>query len=429
MPAQPTTGQPTTGQHRTASGVSVRAADAWVSALSNLVAVRSPLSGQLAERLTIRQDLSRAQRVRLDRLVPWARQLAEPAPVPRLRSGEIPFAVLGYRTPDYEAASRNIGDWVQTIAMMSHVIRRPDVRFTGDDEVAGLFNRLRSRMPAGSRIDGPSGTLRLVEVNRDASWYDSLPEPTWAFVFGWYFKLPFGRHPEFWLNPRIIPIFLSFHISRGDQLSDKAYDYLREHAPIGCRDWPTVRILRGRGIPAYFSGCVTTTIGSLFPPVHPDRTKPVAYVDVEPPQDAAGVVALRSLDNALRELPLAESLGRAVRRQYAYRSRYSRIVTSRLHTLLPALSCGLSVDWRPRDPNDRRFEGLAGPTAEPMDEMAARVSGIARVVLDAILTGRSKSEVYARYRDEVAEEVAVAELRLSAEEQSRQPFGRPAAGL
>jgi len=429
MPEPHTTGQHRTGQHGTGPGVSVRASNAWISALSNLVAVRSPLSGPLAERLATRQDFSPAQRIRLDRLVPWARQLADPAPVPPLRSGEIPFGVLGYRTPDYDAASRNIGDWVQTVAMMSHVIRRPDVRFTGDDEVAGLFNRLRSRMPSASRIDGPSGTLRLVEVNRDASWYDSLPEATWAFVFGWYFKLPFGRHPEFPLNPRIIPIFLSFHISRGDQLSDQAYDHLREHAPIGCRDWPTVRILRGRGIPAYFSGCVTTTIGSLFPPVSPDPTKPVAYVDVEPPQDDPGVVALHSLDNDLRELPLAESLGRAVRRQYAYRSKYSRIVTSRLHTLLPALSCGLSVDWRPRNPDDRRFEGLAGPTAEPMDEMAARVSRVARVVLDAILAGGSKSEVYARYRDEVAAEVAVAELRLSAEEQSDAPLGRSAARL
>lgn len=396
--------------------VSVRASDAWITALSNLVASRSSLSGRLAERLATRTEFSSAQRTKLERLLPWARLIADPAPVPQLQPGEIPFGVLGYRTPDYEAASRNIGDWVQTIAMMSHVIRRPDVQFTGEADVAGLFNRLRSRMPAGSRIPGPSGTLHLVEINRDASWYDSLPQDTWAFIFGWYFKLPFGRHPEFPLNSRIIPIFLSFHMSRGDQLSDEAYDYLREHAPIGCRDWPTVRILKAKGIPAYFSGCVTTTIGSLFSRVEPDPTKPVAYVDVKPPDDAKNVVTLQNLDNSLRELPIAESLGMAVRRMYAYRSKYSRIVTSRLHTLLPSLSCGLTVDWQPKDPNDRRFEGLAGPTAEPMDEMAARVSRIAKVVLDAILSGGSKAEVYAIYRDEVAGEVDATAKRLAADE-------------
>ncbi|SDT47333.1 glycosyltransferase family protein [Microlunatus soli] len=400
------------------TAVSARASDAWITALSNLVAVRSPLSGPLAERLAGRAELTKTQRVRLERLRPWAGRITNPPPARDVPPGEISFGVLGYRAADYVAASRNIGDWVQTLAMMSHLVRRPDVRLTGQADLAKLFTGLQSSVPDDRRIDGPSSTVHLVEFNRDASSYDSLPSDTWAFVFGWYFKLPFGRHPEFPLNPRIIPIFLSFHVSRGDQLSDLAFDYLRAHAPIGCRDWFTVRLLRSRGIPAYFSGCVTTTVGSLFPPVAPDPSKPVAYVDVAAPADddqTGDAVEVTNLINGLRDKPLAGSLTDAITRLNSYRNDYSRIVTSRLHTLLPSLACGLTVDWQPKDPDDRRFEGLAGPTAEPLGDMAARVSRIAKVALDAILAGKSKSDVYAVYRDEVAADLDATDKHLAAD--------------
>lgn len=397
-----------------ASPVSQRASDAWITTLSNLVAVRSPLSGQLAERLVGRHDFTPTQRVKLERLVPWARRIADPAVASDLPPDEIAFGVLGYRAADYVAASRNIGDWVQTLAMTSHLVRRPNVRLTGQPDLVDFFERLRSRVPDDRRIDGPAGTVHLVEFNRDASSYDPVPQNTWAFVYGWNFKRPFGRHPEFPLHPNINPIFLSFHMSRGDQLSDKAYDYLRDHAPIGCRDWFTVRLLVEKGIPAYFSGCVTTTIGSLFAPIAPDPGKPIAYVDVEPPDDAKDPVTLTNLINNLRDKPLAAALVDTVRRLDSYRNDYSMITTSRLHTLLPALSCGLTVHWQPKIPDDRRFDGLAGPTAEPLGDMASRVSRIAKVVLDAILSGRPKAEVYSIYRAEVADEVYATAAKLSA---------------
>lgn len=406
---------PQDGPAAPGSQTSEQAVDAWLFALQNLVAARSPLTGRLYRRLAERTEYTPQQRVRLERLAPWAERIASPAPAPAVAADEIPFGIIGYGAPDYAQASRNVGDWVQTVAMTSHIVRRPDVKLAGDRELVGVLEELRAGVPSENLIEGPAGTLKLVEVNRDASAYDSIPPGTWAIVFGWFMKTPFGRKAPFPLNDRIRPIFLSFHISRADFLRPEVVEYLRANGPVGCRDWYTTRLLSEAGVPAYFSGCVTTTVGRLFPPHVEDPTKPVAYVDVKVPDDAGDVVTLTNLDNSLRNGTLVHGLKAAIHRLGEYRNDFSKVVTSRLHTLLPSWSLGVPVEWQPGDPNDRRFGGLAGPTAEPREQMAARISEIARVILDAILAGKSEEDVYATYRAEVAKDVAATAARLEAE--------------
>ena len=43
-------------------------------------------------------------------------------------------------------------------------------------------------------------------------------------------------------------------------LQGKNLEYLKEHEPIGCRDYYTVGLLKEKGIDAYFSGCMTLTL-------------------------------------------------------------------------------------------------------------------------------------------------------------------------
>jgi SAM-dependent methyltransferase len=382
--------------------------EAWLATLSRLVSVKSKLASDLTQRLAARTDLTPAQR---ERLLGVESSAQEQTVVP---VSEITFGVMNYRTPDPKASSRNIGDWVQTISMMSHLVRRPDVQLTGDARLVEVFEEIRSRIPVSNRIDGPTAKVRLVEFNRDATLDDALPEHTWAFVFGWFMKSLFGNPPQFPLNANISPLFLSLHISRADFLTPAAVEYLRAHGPVGCRDWHTVRLLLAQDVPAYFSGCVTTTIGSLFPPAVADPTKPVAFVDVEPPQGQAGAVRVKNLQNDLRVRPLDEGLADAVQRIEEFRTRYSRIVTSRLHAYLPSWSCGVDVEWRPEREYDVRFEGLVGPSAEPRDPMRNRIGQIARVLLDAVLGGKTRDEIYAIYRDEVAADLAYAPKGLVA---------------
>lgn len=80
---------------------------------------------------------------------------------------------------------------------------------------------------------------------------------------GWYM-----HHPEHWPpSKKIRPLFVAFHLSSLAQeklLSAEGINYLRKHAPIGCRDSNTVSLLRDRGIESYFSGCLTLTLDEKY---------------------------------------------------------------------------------------------------------------------------------------------------------------------
>ena len=63
----------------------------------------------------------------------------------------------------------------------------------------------------------------------------------------------------------IEPLFVSFHMNNTAapyMLTEAGVEYLKKHEPIGCRDQYTADILKGKGIDAYFTGCLTTTLDS-----------------------------------------------------------------------------------------------------------------------------------------------------------------------
>lgn len=65
----------------------------------------------------------------------------------------------------------------------------------------------------------------------------------------------------------IHPLLVSMHISplREEQLlCAKGVEFLKKYSPIGCRDRYTEKLLLSRGIPAYFSACVTLTLGNKY---------------------------------------------------------------------------------------------------------------------------------------------------------------------
>lgn len=80
---------------------------------------------------------------------------------------------------------------------------------------------------------------------------------------GWYM-----HNPENWPpSAKIVPLYVSFHLTKEaleNMLNDQGISYLKEHEPIGCRDHFTESELLARGINAYFSGCMTLTLGYSF---------------------------------------------------------------------------------------------------------------------------------------------------------------------
>jgi hypothetical protein len=126
----------------------------------------------------------------------------------------------------------NLGDYVQSLAAKQYLPR-----------VDCLLNR--------ERLGAYNGPEAKIILN------------------GW-----FTHQPETWVpSPRLHPLFVSFHVNQSAAsriLSPAGVEYLRNHAPIGCRDHETVQCLLRHGIDARFTGCLTLTLsGFRFP--HPSR--------------------------------------------------------------------------------------------------------------------------------------------------------------
>jgi hypothetical protein len=342
-----------------------------------------------------------------------ARSDRVPEPVPE---GQVAFAVLDYKQPDLRQVSANVGDYVQTLASIGHVVRHQDVRFHG--ELAEEMVRLQARVRPEHRLRGVDADLRVLRVNRDASSLDAVPEGTWLLGFGWYMHSWFRVHWDFPFHPNLRPVFVSFHVNHKESLEGESLDYLRRHAPVGCRDWTTVHLLLDHGVPAFFSGCLTTTVDMLFPG---DRTAeaaaPVALVDLVPGTEPTGVtgptVTVHHSGIGVRGAGFRANLRLAVRVLESYRRDFSSVVTSRLHCYLPVRALGVPVDFRPKDPDDIRFDGLAGTSDEEFAAMQEGLRTKLAAVLGAILGGEDEAAVREVWADVCAADVAEAQRRHS----------------
>jgi hypothetical protein len=348
----------------------------------------------------------------LERWIARARADHEPGPVPE---GQVAVAVLDYKLPDYRRASANVGDYIQTVASLGHLVRHPDLRFNGDADLAAQLTALQARVRPDDRRAGVKRDVTAVAVNRDASSLDAIPEGTWMLAFGWYMHDWFRVRYDFPFHPHLRPLFVSFHVNRPQVLSEEGVAYLRKHAPIGCRDWATVHRLLGLEIPAFFSGCLTSTVALLFPgtPPRPAAEAPVALVDLPPgtePPNGRDSTRLSHASAAVREAGLPANIGRAVETLEAYRRDFSAVLTSRLHCYLPSRALGVDVEFQPKREEDTRFEGLIGIDDAAFEAMDRGIRQKLEVVLGSILRGDDEQTVRATWRDICAPDVEAARL-------------------
>ncbi|BAX82637.1 polysaccharide pyruvyl transferase family protein [Labilibaculum antarcticum] len=99
-----------------------------------------------------------------------------------------------------------------------------------------------------------------VFINREKLFHYSGEEVK-LILNGWFTHNLFNWVP----SKKIHPLFISFHLNSSAApflLNEKSIAYLKEHEPIGCRDKYTVKLLKERGVEAYFSGCLTLTLDS-----------------------------------------------------------------------------------------------------------------------------------------------------------------------
>ena len=148
--------------------------------------------------------------------------------------------ILAYSAPKGEEWANNIGDYVQGLAANQFMHTSEWV----DREQLHVYN----------------GKLSKVIMN------------------GWFMEEPLHFPP----SEKIVPLFVSFHINpkiADRMLSPASVAYLRDHAPIGCRDEETVKILQRHGIPAYFSACLTLTLGHTYRANREEDRKGICFVD------------------------------------------------------------------------------------------------------------------------------------------------------
>lgn len=358
-------------------------------------------------------DCDPALVVNRDWLRHWVSASADARSAARARDGAISFAVMDYGHPGRARASANIGDHVQSLAALGHLVRHQRISYSGPQDLVDLVQQLRGRVRPERQSDEVEGKVQLLHVDRDASSYSEIPPDTWTLGFGWFMHPIFEMRYDFPFHPNLLPIFVSFHCSKRGLLTDEAIDYLKRFAPIGCRDWTTVDVLLSVDVPAFFSGCMTTTVSTLFPdtPERPGPDSRVAYVDVEASAVPLDAPVYRHSDDAIRFRSFSANTYDAVKLLETYRRKHPGLVTSRLHCYLPGRSIGVPVDFQPGNRSDPRFAGLIDITDDEFDRMRGDLNAKLGQVLTAILSGQPSDDVFALWRQLNAADVEAAVQR------------------
>ena len=366
---------------------------------------------RLSEEPTPRPQLSRQS----EWLDPWVSSEPSSATLPRR---EVPtFAVIDYGHPGMNRASANIGDHVQSIASLGHLVRHQGVRLQGEEDLVDLLGQLRARTRPELLRHDVQGDLEVMTVHRDASMYEEVPEGTWVLCFGWFMHALFKMRFGFPLHQGLRPIFVSFHCNKRELLTPEAVAYLKRYGPVGCRDWTTVYLLLSVGVPAFFSGCITTTVNTVFPDLvaGPAQDAPVAYVDIPEEEVPPGAATYAHSSGVVRTRSFTANCYEALELLETYRRRHRGVVTSRLHCYLPLRSMGVPVDFQPKNRSDIRFDGLIDITDESFDTIRAGILGKLETVFSAILSGAPEEEVYATWQQLTAEDVRTAERKRDEE--------------
>lgn len=194
-------------------------------------------------------------------------------------------------------------------------------------------------------------------VDRDALDRVRLPEPHRLIMNSWFAIKRYKAVPSSSLEP----IYHGFCVGRPELLNPTWLAEWGRHGGIGCRDAYSVGVLRGSGINAHFTGCLTTFMGSFFE--KPSKREGVVFVDV--PNGVQHHIPKELRDRAVfvtaeidKKLPQVERWLATAKLLDRLRTA-EMVVTRRLHAALPCVGFGTPVTvYLENDiKNRRRFSG------------------------------------------------------------------------
>ena len=210
----------------------------------------------------------------------------------------------------------------------------------------------------------------LIERDRIGRSAAAVAEPHKIILNGWFTDRPEDWPPAAFLEPLITSFHLSREVSARNLgglvpaetlLQGESLEYLIQHEPIGARDLSTRELLLEAGVEAYFSGCLSLTLGDGAPA---ERGDYVCAVDLP----ARLLRRLRSqvvssrLVVGTHEDATHRSFGERAHLARRMLSRYAHakcVVTTRLHCALPCLALGTPVLLIMSAKDKYRFSGLS----------------------------------------------------------------------
>ena len=205
----------------------------------------------------------------------------------------------------------NIGDDIQTYAQKQFL---PRIDYLVDREHLNLF-RSREHEKVACIMNG---------------WYlhaEGMAWPPSADLV----PLPVSMH--------FTPTLSFLHEDKQDDGENVQIEYLKQYAPIGCRDTKTLELMKQNGVPAYFTGCMTLTI-EPFEGVTPSGE--VILVDVpEKIQEYVKSKVLSAHVDTHENLSLYyDSFESRMQQAEERLKRYQAaklVITTRLHCCMPCL--------------------------------------------------------------------------------------------
>jgi len=156
-------------------------------------------------------------------------------------------------------------------------------------------------------------------------------------------------------SPRIHAVIMSLHIHR--ELSKEELAYYRRCGEVGCRDLYTVQYLRGLGIDAYLTGCLTLTLPRRSGK-QAEKADKVYLLDV--PGDIMELMPRKLKEEGIvlsnieryenpgngNRIPIADAYEehrKGEERVFLLRDTARLVVTSKLHVAAPCLAMGIPV--------------------------------------------------------------------------------------
>jgi len=230
---------------------------------------------------------------------------------------------------------------------------------------------------------------------------------------GWYMH-SFEKFPP---ASNVTPFYLSVHIANSELLlSDIVRKHFKKHAPIGCRDVKTLKLLRAWGIPAYYSSCLTITcLNRGGVEGNNDSVLLVDNVDHPVPENVIKKLESLTGKNIQKVSHDPPDISGKID-EYAHNSelhmeallkRYCQadlVITTKIHCALPCLGMGLSVLFIHPNPADPRlatlreflpifsYEDILGFSALPVNMVNGKKLNIRKEFLENLVNDAVKAK-------------------------------------